>query len=77
MISRIGRFPPNRESNLVITQPAPEIVKQVILVVDDDVAVLAYLIAFDDVAVRDLVVALRAPALIGDGRLVVGAQLSK
>ena len=39
MISRIGRFPPNRESNLVITQPAPEIVKQVILVVDDDEAV--------------------------------------
>jgi len=36
MISRIGRFPPNRESNVVITQPAPEIVKQVILVVDDD-----------------------------------------
>ena len=39
MISRIGRFPPNRESNVVITQPAPEIVKQVILVVDDDEAV--------------------------------------
>ena len=39
MISRIGRFPPNRESNLVITQPALEIVKQVILVVDDDEAV--------------------------------------
>ena len=31
-------FPPS-ESNLVITQPAPEIVKQVILVVDDDEAV--------------------------------------
>ena len=39
MISRIGRFPPNCESNLVITQPAPEIVKQVIVVVDDDEAV--------------------------------------
>jgi two-component system, LuxR family, response regulator FixJ len=32
-------FPPNSESNLVITQPAPEIAKQVILVVDDDEAV--------------------------------------
>ena len=32
-------FPPS-ESNLVITQPAPEIVKQVILLVDDDEAVL-------------------------------------
>jgi FixJ family two-component response regulator len=31
-------FPPS-ESNLVITQPAPEIVKQVILLVDDDEAV--------------------------------------
>jgi two-component system response regulator FixJ len=37
--SGIRRFPPNRESNLVTTQPAPEIVKQVILVVDDDEAV--------------------------------------
>jgi two-component system, LuxR family, response regulator FixJ len=32
-------FPSNSESNLVITQPAPEIAKQVILIVDDDEAV--------------------------------------
>ena len=32
-------FPPNSEGNLVITQPAPEIAKQVILIVDDDQAV--------------------------------------
>jgi FixJ family two-component response regulator len=32
-------FPSNSESNLVITLPAPEIAKQVILIVDDDEAV--------------------------------------
>ena len=32
-------FPSNSESNLAITQPAPEIAKQVILIVDDDEAV--------------------------------------
>jgi two-component system response regulator FixJ len=32
-------FPSSSESNLVITQPAPEIAKQVILIVDDDEAV--------------------------------------
>ena len=30
---------PNSESNLVITQPAPDIAKPIILVVDDDEAV--------------------------------------
>jgi two-component system, LuxR family, response regulator FixJ len=29
-------FPPNSESHLVITEPAPEIAKQVVLIVDDD-----------------------------------------
>jgi FixJ family two-component response regulator len=32
-------FPPNSESNLVPTQPAQEVAKQVILIVDDDEAV--------------------------------------
>jgi two-component system, LuxR family, response regulator FixJ len=32
-------FPSNIDSNFVITQPAPEIAKQVILIVDDDEAV--------------------------------------
>ena len=32
-------FPPNSESKLVITQPAPELAKRVILIVDDDEAV--------------------------------------
>jgi hypothetical protein len=32
-------FPPNSEGNLLMTQPAPKITKQVILVVDDDEAV--------------------------------------
>ena len=32
-------FSPNSEGNLVTTQPAPEIAKQVVLIVDDDDAV--------------------------------------
>jgi FixJ family two-component response regulator len=41
VILRIGiiLFPPNSESNMVKTQPAPEHAKRVILVVDDDEAV--------------------------------------
>ena len=48
-----------------------------ILVVDDDVAVLADLETFQDLAVADLVVALGAPALVGDRRLVVRAELAE
>jgi two-component system, LuxR family, response regulator FixJ len=36
-------FSPDSEGNLVITQPAPEIAKQVVLIVDDDEGVRASL----------------------------------
>src|SRR5438067_600900 len=48
-----------------------------ILVVDDDVPILANLVAPFDVAVGHLVVALRTPALVGDWGVVLGAQLAE
>src|ERR1700737_2821040 len=48
-----------------------------VLVVDDDVAVLADLEALEDLAVLNLVVALRAPTLVADRRSMLGTQLSE
>src|SRR5437773_7487157 len=48
-----------------------------ILVVDDDVAVLADLVAALDLAVGHLMVALGTPALVRDGRVVLRAQLAE
>ncbi len=48
-----------------------------VLVVDDHVPILAYLVALEDLSVLDLVITLRAPALVRDGRLVVWAQLAE
>src|SRR5262249_5925745 len=46
-----------------------------VLVADDDVAALLELVAFDEIAVRHLALALRAPALLLDARLTLGVQL--
>src|SRR5438128_3036590 len=48
-----------------------------VLVLDDHVPVLAHLVAAQDLAVLDLVVRLCAPALVGDGGVMIGAQLTE
>src|SRR5947207_13901815 len=48
-----------------------------VLVLDDHVMVLAHLVAALDLAVRDLVIALGAPALVRDGGMVLGTELSE
>src|SRR2546425_11925985 len=46
-----------------------------VLVVDDHVSVASDLESFEDLAVADLVLALGAPTLVADGRLVLRAEL--
>ena len=48
-----------------------------VAVLDDHVAILADLVAALDVAVRDLVVAFGAPALVGDRGMMLGTELSE
>ena len=46
-----------------------------VFLLDDDVAALFELVAFDDVGVRNLALAVRAPALLLDARLTLGMEL--
>ena len=48
-----------------------------VLVIDDDVAVLADLEALEDLAVGNLMVTFCAPTLVADGRSVIGTELAE